>query len=277
MMNHMPTPEPLAYETRGKGEPLVFLHGFGATRATWNRLAAQLENEYQLFLLDLKGFGASPEPHDDKYSIRDHAEAVCSFLIAHNLQDAVLVGNSLGGSVALFSAFLLREKGFRPRALVLIAPGAYHQKLPHYMHLLELPVIGRLMFFMPKRRLMNDVLHKMYYDPSKIGADEAGTYLAPFKRHDYPYVLRETVHQIVPRDAAYWESRYTSLDIPSLLIWGKQDQVISPKMGYRLVKALPHAKLLVFNRCGHAPQEEMPEETAKAIRELFKSLRGPLR
>ncbi len=258
--------EDLHYESYGTGEPLVLLHGFGANLATWKRLVPYLQDAYRLVLVDLKGFGRSPAPRDGCYSTHDHAENICRFLEKNDLAGAPLIGNSMGGLVALHTASLLQKKGTAPKKLVLIDSAAYRQWPPWYLLLLAIPGLDHFAFFVRKKITVQNIMRLAYYDATKIGADMVRAYAEPLAQADHRYALRRTARQMLPPAAARLDAQYAKLDIPVLLLWGRNDRLVPLTIGQRLHRVLPRSSLVVFDRCGHAPQEELPEETAAAIR-----------
>jgi pimeloyl-ACP methyl ester carboxylesterase len=128
----------LYYETHGTGDPILFLHGFGANIYAWRHIVAPLSKHYQLILVDLKGFDASPKPDDKKYSISDQADLISQFIVKHNLKNLTIVGHSFGGGVALLTAIQLSENGSnRLSALILIDSIAYKHPSPYLSELSE--------------------------------------------------------------------------------------------------------------------------------------------
>jgi pimeloyl-ACP methyl ester carboxylesterase len=94
---------PLAADERGSGKPtLVLIHSLGQDRQVWNRLASRLEGHYKLLLVDLPGHGQSASIPD--VSVASVAEALERTLKEHKVKQAVLVGHSYGGLVALEEA-----------------------------------------------------------------------------------------------------------------------------------------------------------------------------
>src|SRR6266508_3854539 len=81
----------------GSGDPIIALHGLGATLYSWRNLVDKFPN-HQLILLDLKGAGDSPKPHDRHYSIEDQANLILQFIRQNDLKNLTLMGNSYGGA-----------------------------------------------------------------------------------------------------------------------------------------------------------------------------------
>ena len=90
----------LHFEEYGSGDPILAIHGLGASVYTWRKLKGRLP-DHKLILIDLKGHGESPKPHDKNYSIADHAELVLQFIREQDLKNLTLMGNSYGGAVSL--------------------------------------------------------------------------------------------------------------------------------------------------------------------------------
>ena len=106
----------IAYETEGDGRPLLMLHGFGASKSTWFDVRTQLSKTYRLIMPDLKGFGESSKPADDRYGIPDQASIICALIRDLDLKDFTIMGHSYGGSVALLTYLLLKDGGDHARA-----------------------------------------------------------------------------------------------------------------------------------------------------------------
>ncbi|MHB8931654.1 MAG: alpha/beta fold hydrolase, partial [Melioribacteraceae bacterium] len=101
------------YEKLGYGDKkVVFLHGFGTSLHTWDDVKELFPvDEFTLYLIDLKGFGNSSKPEDDKYTIEDQAKIVKQFVEDINTDSLYLIGHSYGGAVALLTQIsLLNEK-----------------------------------------------------------------------------------------------------------------------------------------------------------------------
>ena len=99
----------------GSGDPILAIHGLGASVYTWRNLKGRLP-DHKLILIDLKGHGESPKPHDTNYSIPDQAELVLKFIREQDLRNLTLMGNSYGGAVSLMVAIRLckEEPGHYP-------------------------------------------------------------------------------------------------------------------------------------------------------------------
>jgi pimeloyl-ACP methyl ester carboxylesterase len=268
------SPIELYHEIYGQGDPLLCLHGFGASLYSWRNFIGPLANDYQLILIDLKGCGKSPKPHDTKYSTRDHADLLYQFILERDLRNLTLIGNSFGGALSLLLSLMLADAGelVRLKSLVLIDAGAYKEYVPAYLKPLSVPLINLGVYLIPSRFAVRAILRKAYYDPSKITEEQVRAYTAPIAAPGGKHALLETGKQLVPANFDELIRRYKDIKVPTLIIWGRQDRIIPLKVGELLHRDLADSTLKIIEQCGHAPQEEKPEETVPLVRDFLKSL-----
>jgi pimeloyl-ACP methyl ester carboxylesterase len=260
-------PMQLYYEEYGSGEPMVFLHGFGASTYAWRYVVQPLVATTRVILLDLKGFGQSPKPRDEKYSVYDQAHLVRQFIYEHDLRNVTLVGHSFGGGVALVTALYLSEIApERLKRLILIDSVSYPQPMPSFIRILATPVVGALVTsFVPVKIQVRHVLELAYYDTRKIPEEAVATYAEPFHMAGARYAMRETARQIIPSDVAELAQKYGQISVPTLILWGREDTIIPLANGERLHHAIPNSRLIILDHCGHIPHEETPEAALHAV------------
>lgn len=264
----------LHHKIYGDGDPVLCIHGFGASLFSWRNFVDPVSQNYQLILIDLKGSGNSPKPPGSGYSTQDHADLIYKFIMDRDLKNLTLVGNSFGGSLALLlSVMLIDHEPGRLRALILIDPGAYPQYIPGYLKLIGFPLIGALAVYLtPAKWMAKIVLRLAYYDPKKITAEQIAAYAAPLAAPGGKHALLETGKRIIPPNIGKLLARYKDINVPTLIIWGKQDKIISPDAGKLLVQAIPNSSLKWIDQCGHVPQEERPEVTTPLILNFLQEL-----
>ncbi len=261
----MPDSENLYFESYGSGDPILFLHGLGANIFSWKQLVPYLEKKYTLMLLDLKGFGRSPKPFDGRYSIYDHAQCVLKFIRDHDLQNLIIVGNSFGGVVGLIVAEKLQQKNGALKALILIDSVGYRQELPWLVELMKIPLLGLISLALPAGPLVKMVIKNSFYDKKKIPHSEITEYSKLLLSWRAKYAFRQTAKGLPPPNAGELEKSYKNISIPTLIIWGKNDKVVPLELGKRFHAEIKNSEMIVFENCGHVPQEETPRETADAI------------
>jgi len=262
----------------GTGDPILFVHGFGANLHTWDHLRTALAKRHEVFALDLKGFGDSPKPKDHRYSMADQARLVAAFIDRHKLFKLTLVGHSMGGGVALMTAIeLMRAANRSICRLVLIDSPAYRQAFPSFIRVLRTPVVGQLVAWMlPPRVQVKRVLREVFFKPERITASLVQTYAASLRSRGGRSALIQTAKEIVPREIDTLIGDYANLHQPVLLIHGQHDTVVPLATSEQLARDLAHATLEVIQDCGHAPQEERPHKTLEAIESFLETDSSPI-
>jgi pimeloyl-ACP methyl ester carboxylesterase len=256
---------------RGEGPPVLLIHGFGTNTFTWRHIAPDLARDHNVIAVDLKGFGQSDKPFDDRYSAADQAELLAELILDRDLRDLTLVGHSYGGGVALLLALEAdtRLKG-RLSKLVLLDTIAYPQSIPVFFKLLNMPVVSQLGVRMaPPALQIQMALRIAYYDNSKIGRDEIAAYAEPMKSAAGKHALIYSAREIVPEDVEQISARYASINLPTLILWCDHDRIVPLGVGLKLRRAMPNATFRLIDECGHMPQEEQPETTLLQIREFL--------
>ena len=268
------TAKDLNREFYGDGDPLLCIHGFGASLYSWRHFIGPFSQKYKLVLIDLKGAGKSPKPNDTHYSTQDHADLIFEFIQENDLKNLTLIGNSFGGALSLLLSIMLTERDpGRLRSLVLIDAGAYKEYIPGYVKILSVPIINALAIYLtPSRCAAKTVLRLAYYDANKITEEQIAAYAAPIAAPGGKHALLETGKQIIPPNIDELVAKYKNITVPTLIIWGKQDKVISPDAGELLHQAIPNSTLQTIDQCGHVPQEERPEETVPLVLNFLASL-----
>jgi len=258
----------LAIQESGKGKPIVFIHGLGASSYTWHKIAPELAKTNRVIAIDLKGFGQSDKPLDNRYSIFDQAKLVEDFLSRSGLRGVTLVGHSYGGGVALAVALNQMDAGNRQiEKLVLIDSVAYRQPLPFFFQVLRTPIIGELgMTLVPPEVQMARALSIAYYKDEKVTKETVDNYASALHSEGGRHALFHTINSLDPEKAEEFSHRYRTLATPALLLWCEHDKIVPLKFGKRLFSELPDARIEVIEDCGHIPHEEQPEETLRLIR-----------
>lgn len=256
------------YQEKGTGTPLVLIHGYTSLTYSWKDVFEPLSKNFHVIAVDLKGFGFSSKPDGD-YTRRAQAVLVAHLLEHLKIEKAWLCGNSMGGEVALNVALANPQ---RVAGLILIdsagveVPGK-GTLAPGY---LLIPGIGRLLvaLSLTSDKLVREGLEKSFYDDSKVTAERVANYYRPLKTRGGQLAAQRarTQWSLFPV-----EPILDKLNLPTLILWGAQDQLIPLAAGYKLHSLIKDSSLVVFDNCGHVPQEEMP---ARVIEEVTKFIAG---
>ena len=257
---------PLLVEHYGDGDrQIMLLHGFGANSYTWRSWIGALAKDHRVWSVELKGHGSAPAPPDDLYSLHDHADLVYRLIVQQNLRQLTLIGHSMGGAVALLVTLRLLEEG-RLERLILVSSAAYPQRRPPFV---DLASHGRLsewaLRFFPKHLLIRRVLRSIVFDQEGVTGAQVAAYAEPLFSPAHRSALIKTAVRIVPPDFEDLTKRFPEIDVPTLLLWGRQDRVVPLHVPERLLATLPNARLEVMEDCGHIPPEERPKESLEVV------------
>jgi pimeloyl-ACP methyl ester carboxylesterase len=261
-------PVNLYYQEQGKGPPVLLLHGFGASTFTWRHVAPELAQTHRVIAVDLKGFGRSDKPFDERYSVLDQAELLAQLIEDKDLRDLTIVGHSFGGGVALRLALDANDRlGSRIVRLVLLDSIAYPQQIPVFFRLLDMPLVSQVGVRMVPPSVQTRVaLQIAYHDDSKIDPEQVEIYAAPLKTAAGKHAIVQSARQIVPEDIDTLPERYKTITLPTLILWCDHDRIVPLDVGLKLRRTLPNSTLRLVEGCGHMPQEEQPETTLTLLK-----------
>jgi pimeloyl-ACP methyl ester carboxylesterase len=254
---------------------VVLIHGFGASLETWSDIYPLLCPFYSVIRMDLKGSGFSSKPKDSQYSPSDQALLLLKFLKELRQTNVVLVGHSLGGGVALLTYFesLLLTQGISVKGLILIDSAGYSQSLPFFVSTVQNPVTRFVSHLMSPEQRVRFVLNKIIKLKRRVTPDRVRRYSYFLDKPGSRYALYQTAKQIVPRNVSELSSKFSTISVPTLILWGADDPVISVEYGHRFNQDIPNSRLVVLADTGHIPQEERPSETFSAMNQFLKTLR----
>ncbi len=249
----------------GSGPPVVMLHGLGATKASFLPTVAALADHHRAIAIDLPGFGDSVKPLRAPYHAPYFAGAVVALLDALGLERADVVGNSMGGRVAIELGLRHPE---RVRRLALLAPSLAWLRDRPWAPLLRLvpPQLGALQ---PAPRALVEGIVRRAVPGAADGWTAAGvdeflrSYLTPAGRAAFYAAARNIYLEEPHGEKGFW-TRLPRLEAPSLFVWGRQDMVVPLRFARHVRAAVPAARHLELN-CGHVPQLERPQVTHDAI------------
>ena len=230
----------LFYRVVGQGSPLVLIHGFGVSGHIWQALLPYLARRYQVFIVDLPGYGKST--FTSPWRLRDMAPLLLAWLEEVGLQKVSLIGQSMGGAIALHMSALAPETITQ---IVLISSAGIPLET-------QLP---RLMW-----RSMRSIVQ--------------------FGNGNYPWKLIRDV--MYPRPVLFWQNtqemmtsdfraEMATLTAPALIIWGERDILLPLALGKALHTALPHSHFIVLPGCGHRPMLACPEKLSELIVDFLSS------
>ncbi len=238
---------------------LVLLHGFTMSLESWDGWARQLSGDYRIIRYDLLGHGMTGPDPLERYAPDERVEVLGRLLDALGIERATLGGNSFGGLVAWRFAATHPE---RVEKLILVDSGAYSiygvtenpVPVPDMMRafLLAAPLAGvqasTAQIYADLSRLPEGRVEQIQQMMAQPGNGEA------FVGHLEEFVLPEPTEDL---------GRITA---PTLILWGEADRIVPLEHAARIAAAIPDAQLITYPGVGHAPQEEIPAQSAADVR-----------
>jgi pimeloyl-ACP methyl ester carboxylesterase len=259
--------------TMGSGRDVLLLHGLGGTRASLFETAADLSPRYRVHAIDLPGFGSSSKPATGAYNAKWFADIVIGLLDELRIPRAHIVGNSMGGRVAIEVGLQAPE---RVGALGLLCPGvAFVRRGLHPIVRLLRPEFGMLPHTL-HRSLIAKQFWAMFHDRDRIDPEVGDLMVEEFRRiyasRGARYAFLSSARNIyleAPFGDRGFYPRLADLEPPALFVWGSHDPVIPPAFGRHVRQWLPSAEQVVIEGCGHVPQVERPEECDRLLLDFF--------
>jgi 4,5:9,10-diseco-3-hydroxy-5,9,17-trioxoandrosta-1(10),2-diene-4-oate hydrolase len=237
----------------GEGPVVVFLHGSGPGASGWSNFKGNYpvfaKAGHRVIIPDILGFGYSTKADDAHYTIDYMADGIVALLDTLGIEEFALVGNSMGGAVAIRIA-LTRPK--RVTKLILMAPGGLEAR-EVYMDMPGIKAMVRVVF--GREGVTHDSLRRLFsmqlYDASELGDDVIEQRLSIAKLQTKRVI--ETMR--IPNQ----EDELENLQCPVLGFWGTDDQFCPVSGAMKLATKCPDAQVLLLSRCGHWVMVEYPE------------------
>jgi pimeloyl-ACP methyl ester carboxylesterase len=256
------------YVVAGEGSPVLLVHGLGASMVVWRENIAALSQRFRVYVIDLPGHGDSEKP-DISYDAESMVEFLRKFVETLDVGKVAIMGNSLGGGLALMTALAHPELVSK---LALVSSASLGREVSIWLRLPSLPIIGKMMTNGPVDSTAF-MLRKAVHDKSFATKE----LIAELRRTNKLPGGREAVHKIIRNFISIWGVRrpyvrardLRSLKMPLLIVWGAEDKMIPVKHAYRAARANTGVDLHVFSNCGHLPQLERSSEFNGIILEFL--------
>lgn len=252
----------IRYIDAGSGIPMVFIHGFGASIYSWRKNLVPIAEYHRVCAPDLPGFGFSDKPLDADYSIDAYADFIIQFMDGLQLKEAVLVGHSLGGGIALLTSLKYPS---RVKALILLDAEAYPITPPLMLKAAKLPVIRSVIHRAIGEWVVRLSLKRAYFDHDLITKSLVGDYYRPFLTENGKAAPIKVLQAMDFAKLKELPRRYRRIRKKTLILWGREDQISRIHLAHKLKKDLPNSRLRIIPGCGHLVQEEKPAEVNGAI------------
>ena len=255
----------LSVNEAGSGPPVLLLHGLGATKVSLLPTVAALADRHRAIAVDLPGFGDSVKPILGAYDAPFFADAMVALLDALEIERADVIGNSMGGRVAIELGLRYPERVGR---LGLLAPSLAWLRGRPWAPLLKL-VAPQLGLVQPAPRPLVEAIVRHVVPGSDqqwtaAGIDEfLRSFLTARGRAAF-YAAARNIYLEEPYGPRGLWTRLPDLRAPSLFVWGRQDHIVPIGFANHVREVLPAAEHLELD-CGHVPQLEAPAQTHEAL------------
>ena len=248
----------IRYMEAGQGSAIILLHGLGGTKEFWSANFAALASKYHVYALDQLGFGHSDKPLID-YKIATWVDSLRGFMQSQNISKATVVGSSMGGWVA--TEFAVQHPEMVDK-LVLVDSAGLAGKIQGFPADISIDLNPSTI------AAWRTLLESIFYDKSGV-TDELATHLFVNRmRTNDGYTIERALAGF-----ASWpqleDDKLKSIHAPTLVIWGRNDELISVDRAEKFGRGIPGAKVVVFEQCGHVPPVEKTEEFNRALLEFL--------
>ena len=238
------------FVAKGKGEPLVLIHGLGSSLETWKDNIDYLSKYFRVYAFDMIGFGLADKPNVE-YRLDLFSNFLRDFLNALKLESVNLVGNSLGGLIALW--FSIKNDKKVKKLILESASGlesGAKEKIKKFMGnwwtLDNLIKFYSFIYYRPK--INYDVLKSRF---SAMNSEEA--------KHAYISTLN------MKKDWKNLPNILKKFKKKTLIIWGENDNLIPVKYAYEFHRLIKNSKLVILPKTGHVPHSENPDKFNKTV------------
>lgn len=250
--------------------PLVLIHGTSSSLHTWEKVTSILTDAVhqnkRVISLDMPAFGLTGPNPENSYSYQNYIQVIDSLLLKLQVKKCIIGGNSLGGGIAWHYAVALPNKVDK---LILIDASGYPKKEEKGslgFKIAQMPVINNLLLFVTPKSLIRKSIEGVYYNKSLIQESTVTRY------HELLLCAgnRKAALSLFKHPFTQNPEWIKTIQAPTLIIWGKEDGLISVDNASLFKQDIKNSKLIVFENVGHVPNEEAPEKVADAIYHFVK-------
>ena len=223
------------YSVSGDGNTVVLLHGWGSNISLFSSMTEILSKKYRVIAMDLPGFGKSDEPKKS-WCVEDYADFVVDFLKDFNCDSYTFLGHSFGGRIIL--KLFEKKPPFKIEKVILTgSAGVVPKKTFKQKASLKMYKTARRFFSIaPMKLLFPNAVDKMRKKRGSLDYNSASP------------IMRQTLVSVVNEDLTHV---FPFVNVPTLLIWGKNDTATPLSDGQLMEKLMPKAGLVVLENSGH--------------------------
>ncbi len=254
----------IAWDRFGDGSALVLVHGTPSWSYLWRRLISDLATHHEVYVLDLLGYGHSRRAPDQDMSITAQGRALAELLDLWALDSPTLVGHDIGGATVL-RAHLLHGRPVSRLVLVdAVVLNPWNTRTTQHIrsHLDAYRTMPSHIYEEVVKAHLRTAVDR------PLGERDLAAYLAPWQGKDGQEAYFRKIAQWTDDDVGELEPQLASIEVPVMLIWGRQDRWLEPSVATRLHEAIPGSELHWVADAGHFAPEDAPAAVATAILEF---------
>ncbi len=251
------------YRIEGEGEPLLLIHGFGASLHNWDPVVPQLSKKHKVIRLDIPGFGLSSTK--EGIAIPDIVKVLNIFVEKLSLEKVSIAGSSMGGWIAW--EFAVAFPGTVDKLILMNAAGFFDEtKAPTQI----IAQKERLINFLIKRGVPRFAVKRIL--KNAVGGDKSvlkKDYLNQFYNLVNIDGNLKNIKQYAMEEINPTIDRLSSIENKTLILWGSEDKVMPLKYGKQFNKEIENSDIIVYKGVGHIPMVEVPNKVANDIQSFL--------
>lgn len=255
---------------KNKKLPTVFLiHPFVGSLYNWSFNFHTLSKNFRVIAFDLPGFGYSNSNSLSSYTLDLFVETLNKIMEKFKIKKAHLIGNSLGGQTSAYFSIKYPEK---VEKLVLVDSAGVSPLPEFFREFLKYTIsFGGpfIKFFRPPKFLIKFLVNYHFYNRDKKVerfTEDIINYIYSVDYYKFSKVMYEVAHTVIDKNL---RDKLNKINVPTLIIWGKQDRLFLFCNAYYFENNIKNSKLVIFDKCGHFPNIEKPVEFNKIVTEFL--------
>ena len=265
----------VVYRTAGSGPVVLLIHGMAGSATTWKHVMPALSRDFTVVAPDLLGHGLSDKEPDD-YSLGAFASLLRDLLVALGHERATIVGQSLGGGVAMQFSYQYPE---RTERLVLVGSGGLGPEVNPILRFLTLPGSAAVLRLACAERVRGTIesvgsgAARLGLRPAPVVAELWRSYASLADDAARRAFLRTLRAVVDPRGQAVSASNrlHLAAGVPTLIVWGDADPIIPVDHAHAAHASIPGSRLEIFEGVGHYPHCEAPERFVEVLSDFIET------
>lgn len=239
----------IRYFEAGQGPAVILLHGLGSVKEVWLPTFGLLSAKYHVYAIDQLGFGHSDKPLIE-YKISTWVDFLQAFMQSQNIAKATLIGNSLGGWIA--TEFAVQHPEMVEKLVLVDSAGLASQ--------------GSITVNLNPATVAETraLLEAVFYDKKMVTDQFVLQVFTNHMRNNDGYTIQRTMAGVA-QQPQFEDDKLNSIHAPTLVVSGREDELVSVSRAEKLHKGITGSKFVVFDHCGHVPQIEKPDEFNRAV------------